>query len=127
MKGTLNGDVKLSSLTTKPGFESDLDIDSLTFNKTLIGNVKFVTKLDNINKLLDTKFNIMNHGLQTLNATGNYDLAATDNSLNFNLTMNQTEAIIFEPFVNSLVSDLKRLIYLRLETYRNAGKTIIKR
>jgi len=107
LKGSLNGDVKLSTLTTKPGFDSDVKIDSLMFNKTVIGDVKFLTKLDNESKLLNTDLNIMNHGLQTLKATGNYNLAATDNSLDFNLKMNQTEAIILDPFVNSLVSDLK--------------------
>jgi hypothetical protein len=107
LKGSLNGDVKLSTLTTKPGFDSDIKIDSLMFNKTLIGDVKFLTKLDNENKLLNTNLNIMNHGLQTLKAEGTYNLAATDNSLDFNLNMNQTEAIILDPFVKSLVSDLK--------------------
>jgi len=107
LKGILNGDVKLSSVTSKPGFDSDLKIDSLTFNKTLIGDVKFLTKLDNENKLLNTNLNILNNGLQTLNAEGVYNLAATDNSLDFNLKMNQTEAAILDPFVNSLVSDLK--------------------
>ncbi|WP_040628271.1 translocation/assembly module TamB domain-containing protein [Mucilaginibacter paludis] len=107
LKGALNGDVKLSAVTTQPGIESNLAIDSLAFNKTLIGNVKFVTQLDNINKVLNTKINIMNRGLETLNATGTYNLASADNSLDFSLTMNQTEAVIIEPFVKSLISDLK--------------------
>lgn len=107
LKGSLNGDVKLSSLTSKPGFDSKLTIDSLTFNQTLIGNVKFGTVLDNDNKLLNTKLNIMNRGLETLNADGVYHLDAADNSLDFNLKMDQTEAIILDPFVKSLVSDLK--------------------
>jgi hypothetical protein len=107
LKGALNGDVKLSSVTSQPGVESNLTIDSLAFNKTLIGNIKFITQLDNENKLLNTKFNIMNRGLETLNANGTYNLAATDNSLDFNLRMNQTEAVIIEPFVKSLISNLK--------------------
>ncbi|RKR82171.1 uncharacterized protein DUF490 [Mucilaginibacter gracilis] len=110
LKGTLNGDIKLSSLTNKPGFESNLNIDTLSFNKTLIGDIKFATKLDSQNDLLDTKFNIINRGLETLNASGQYHLAAADNSLDFNLKMNQTEAIILDPFVKDLVSDLKGTI-----------------
>lgn len=110
LTGSLNGDVKLSSLTSKPGFDSNIAIDSLSFNKTLIGDVKFTTRLDNENELLDTKLSIVNRGLQTLFANGVYHLVAADNSLDFNLKMNQTEAIILDPFVKSLVSQLKGTI-----------------
>jgi hypothetical protein len=53
--------------------------------------------------------NIINRGLETMNIGGSYYFArdSVDNNLDFNVKMNQTEAIIFEPFVKDLVSNLK--------------------
>jgi hypothetical protein len=108
LKGILNGDVKFTSITATPGIDALLGIDSLTMNKTLVGNVKIESDLGNDRKQANVKVNIHNHGLETMNIAGMYQLAA--DNLDFNVKMNQTEAIVFEPFIKSLVSNIQGTI-----------------
>ncbi|MDR6942787.1 translocation/assembly module TamB domain-containing protein [Mucilaginibacter pocheonensis] len=108
LKGSLDGDVKFTSITKSPGVDAHLTIDSLTMNKTLIGNVKLESTLGNDRKQADMKLNILNRGLETMNIAGIYAFGKdTDDNLDFDVKMNQTEAIIFEPFIKELVSDVK--------------------
>ena len=107
LKGSLNGDVVLSGITKAPGMDAHLGIDSLMMNKTLIGDVKIQSALDNSRQEADVKVSINNRGVETMNIGGVYSLAkdAGDNALNFNVKMDQAEMIIFEPFIKSLVSN----------------------
>jgi hypothetical protein len=125
LSGTMNGDVKLSGITGQRGFESNLAIDSLAFNKTLLGDVKFVTKLNDQDRVLNAGISVMNKGLETLSAKGTYDLAPTDNTLDFAVMMNQTQAIILEPFVKGLVSNLKGAISSDLKLTGTLSKPLI--
>ncbi|QKJ28576.1 translocation/assembly module TamB domain-containing protein [Mucilaginibacter mali] len=108
LKGSLNGDVILSGITKTPGMEAHLGIDSMMMNDTQIGKVKLESTLDNDRKQADVKLNILSRGLETMNIAGVYKLGkdAGDNTLDFDVKMNQTEAIIFDPFVKDLVSSL---------------------
>jgi hypothetical protein len=116
LKGSLNGDVIFSSITKKPGVDANLGIDSLVMNKTLVGNVKIVSNLDNVREQANIKMNITNRGLETLNIAGTYALGKdVTNKLDFDVKMDQTEAIIFEPFIRDLVSDLKGTVSANLK------------
>jgi hypothetical protein len=111
LKGTMNGDVLLSAVTKTPVFDSHLAIDSFTMNKTLIGNVKIASSLDSSRSQANVKMNIINRGLETMNIAGAYLIGkGVEDKLDFDVKMNQTEAIIFEPFVKELVSNLKGTI-----------------
>ena len=109
LRGTLNGDVVLSSITKKPGVEAQLGIDSLSMNNTLVGNVKLQAGVDNGNNQAQVKMSINNHGDETVNIGGVYSMAkdAGDQALNFDVKMDHAEAIIFGPFIRDLVSDPK--------------------
>lgn len=108
LKGSLNGNVLLSAITKSPTFDARLGIDSFVMNKTLVGNVKIISALDSNRSQANVKMNIINRGLETMNITGAYQLGKnTNDQLNFDVKMNQTEAIIFEPFVKDIVSNLK--------------------
>ena len=116
MKGTLNGDVLLSAITKAPAFDAKMTIDSFTMNKTLIGNVKIGSSLDSNRSQANVKMNIVNRGLETMNISGSYLLGKNeDDKLDFDVKMNQTEAIIFTPFVKDLVSNLKGTISTNLK------------
>ncbi len=125
LNGTMNGDIKLSSLRHKPAFESNLAIDSLALNGTVLGDVKFITKLAEPDNVLNTKLSIFNKALETLTATGTYDLSPTDNTLDFALKMNQTQAIVLQPFVKSLVSNLKGALSSDLTLRGTLSKPLI--
>jgi hypothetical protein len=126
LKGTLNGDVKLTSITNSPGVAALLGIDSLIMNKTLVGNVKIESNLGNDRKQADVKLNIHNHGLETMDIEGLYRLAdQAAGSLDFNVKMNQTEAIIFAPFIKDLVSNIKGTVSTDLKLTGTASKPLL--
>lgn len=107
LRGLLNGKVVLSSITKSPGIDGVLGVDSLVMNDTEVGNVKINTKLDNQSGLASVKLNIIKKGLQTMNIDGTYTMQKNaDDLLNFDIRMDQAEAVIFDPFVKSLVSNL---------------------
>jgi len=111
LKGSLNGDVVLSAITKSPGIDAHLSIDSLGMNKTLVGDVKIESDLGNDRKQANVKVNINNHGLETVNIAGIYNLGhGVEDNLDFHVKMNQTEAVIFEPFIKDLVSNIKGTI-----------------
>ncbi|MBS1501781.1 MAG: translocation/assembly module TamB domain-containing protein, partial [Bacteroidetes bacterium] len=108
MKGTLNGNVSLSAITKSPAFDAHMGIDSFMMNKVYIGDVNMTSTLDSNRNQADVKMNIVNHGLETMNIAGAYILGKNaEDKLDFNITMNHSEAIIFSPFVKDLVSNLK--------------------
>lgn len=115
MRGLLNGDVILTSILKTPGVDANLGIDSMMMNNTLIGNVKIVSDFDNTSKKANVKMNILNRGLETLNLGGTYNLGKDGAPLDFDIKMNQTEAVIFQPFVKGLVSNLKGTISTNLK------------
>lgn len=106
LTGVLNGNAVLNSVTEHPGIESDIHADSITINKTSIGNLKFSAQLDNANKVAIVNLNLLNKGLETLNVSGKYNLTSEENKLDFRVKMDQTEAVILDPLVNDLVSNL---------------------
>jgi hypothetical protein len=117
LKGSLNGDVLLSSIAKSPGVDANLGIDSLTMNKTLVGDVKIKSTLDNEREAAKVNLNITNHGLETMNIAGIYALGKKGDSdnLDFDIKMDKTEAIIFEPFIKDLVSNLKGTVSANLK------------
>jgi hypothetical protein len=115
-EGSLNGDVLLSSLIKTPGADAHLTIDSLALNNTLVGNVKIESDLDNERKQANVKVNVNNHGVETVNIAGTYQIGhGLQDNLDFDVKMNQTEGVIFEPFINSLVSNVKGNISTNLK------------
>jgi hypothetical protein len=108
LKGALNGKVELTSIAKSPGVAADLGIDSLTMNKTLVGDVKINSSLDNERRQANVKLNITNRGLKTLDIDGVYNIGKnTEDNLDFDVQMDHTEAVIFEPFIKELVSNMK--------------------
>ena len=106
LTGTLNGTATLNAITKSPGLEADLNADSITINKTSIGNLKLKAELDNDQKIAIVNMNLLNKGLETLNIQGKYYYANEDNKLDFHVKMDKTESAILDPFVNDLVSNL---------------------
>ncbi|MES2808945.1 MAG: translocation/assembly module TamB domain-containing protein, partial [Bacteroidota bacterium] len=123
LSGTMNGDVLFSSILKSPGIDAKLNIDSLKMNNTMVGNIKVVSNLDNERKQANVAINILNKGLETLKIGGAYYLGTDkDDKLDFDVKMRETEAIIFEPFIKDLVSDLKGTISTDLKLTGSLSK-----
>ncbi|MGV3509539.1 MAG: translocation/assembly module TamB domain-containing protein, partial [Sphingobacteriaceae bacterium] len=115
LAGELNGNIILSSVTKTPKLESDLVIDSLVMNNIPIGEMTLVANMDNSTKLVDMVLNIQKNGKETMNIAGNYNANSNQNTLNLDLVMDDSELVIFQPFIKHLVSDVSGNISARLD------------
>ena len=97
LTGSMNGDVILSSIIKSPGIDAQLSVDSLTMNKTFVGDVKLSSQLGNDRREAAIDLKVNSHGVQTVNVNGVYQIEKdTNDNLDFAVNMNNTEAIIFE-------------------------------
>lgn len=115
LKGQLNGDFSLASATKIPRIESSLQIDSLNFNNTPIGDLKLDADLDNATKLVNVKTSIRYLGSETLDIEGTYNANSDQENLDMEVTMRDNEIIIFEPFLKKLVSNLRGKVSAKLK------------
>jgi hypothetical protein len=123
LKGTLNGDVTLTSIMKSPGVDAHLKVDSMHMNNTLIGDVAIVSNLDNERQRANVKINIQTRGLETLNVDGAYYINKdADDRLDFDVNMNKTQVIILEPFIKELVSNITGTISTNLKLTGSPGK-----
>jgi hypothetical protein len=123
LSGALNGDVVFTSILKSPGIDAKLNIDSLQMNNTMVGKINVLSSLDNERKQADININILNKGLETLKIGGAYYLGTDkDDKLDFDVKMRETEAIIFEPFIKDLVTDLKGTISTDLKLTGSLSK-----
>ncbi|OKS88210.1 translocation/assembly module TamB domain-containing protein [Mucilaginibacter polytrichastri] len=125
LKGSMNGDVQFTSILKNPGVDAHLGIDSLNMNGTQVGNVKIVSTLDNSRKDANINLNILNRGLETMKIAGVYHLGRDADNLDFDVNMNQTEAVIFDPFVKGLVSNLKGTLSTNLKLTGTPSKPML--
>jgi len=108
LHGLLNGNVELSSILKSPGIDAKLKIDSLAMNTTQIGDASIVSNLDNVKQQAAVNMGITSNGLKTLDIEGTYFIKNDeDDVLDFDIEMDKTRAIIFEPFVKDLVTNIK--------------------
>jgi hypothetical protein len=116
LHGLLNGNVELSSILKSPGIDAKLKIDSLKMNTTQIGDVSIVSNLDNARQQAAVNMGITSNGLKTLDIDGTYFIRNNeDDRLDFDITMDKTKAIIFEPFIKDLVSNIKGTLSTNLK------------
>lgn len=116
LHGVLNGNVELSSLLKSPGIDAKLKIDSLKMNTTQIGDVSVVSKLDNEKQQAAVNMEITSNGLKTFDVDGTYFIKDDeDDQLDFEIKMDKTRAIIFEPFIKDLVSNIKGTLSTNLK------------
>ncbi|RKD17319.1 hypothetical protein BCY91_03730 [Pelobium manganitolerans] len=114
ISGTMNGTANLSAILGTPNIKSDLSVDSLKYNNTTIGNLKTVSVYNNATNKIDVEATIYKGSEKTMDVAGNIDIASESNNLNLDVALDKTELIIIEPFVKSLVSNLKGQISANL-------------
>ena len=105
--GAVNGQIILSNLNAKPIMESALYISNTSYNGDTLGTISAQTNYDeNTNKLsIDTKlFN--GKGDEVASAVGAVNIDQS-RALALNVSLNQTNLKLFEPFINGVFSELK--------------------
>jgi hypothetical protein len=123
--GTLNGKATMVSLLKNPAVDAGLRIDSMMLNNTSVGDVQFNAAFDNDTRLVNTSMRITKEGKETLRINGDFNARSEDNSLDMDINMNNSELIIFEPFVKGLISNLKGTVSSNLKLSGTLLKPVI--
>ncbi len=107
LRGTLNGNVKLFSALKTPFVSSEMEASKIFYNETEIGDLALNADMDPGTQLVDVDVSIRRADLETLKITGNYNALAEDDNLNLDVHLEDSELIIFEPFLRQLVTNLE--------------------
>ncbi|HTN19106.1 MAG TPA: translocation/assembly module TamB domain-containing protein [Pelobium sp.] len=105
--GMVNGTANLYGILGTPNLKSDITIDTLKYNNTLIGDLKTVSVYNNATNKIDVDASIFKNNAKTMDVKGNIDISSDTNNLNLDVALDKTELVIIEPFVKNLVSNLK--------------------
>jgi hypothetical protein len=106
VSGTLNGVVSLRDLYKKGIYESNINIDQLTYNNFVLGNVSGKADWDGAenNLKIDGGLSYKNKDIVTLK--GIYDPINPSKALNLKAYFNDADLGVIEPFARGFVSDL---------------------
>ncbi|WP_177181111.1 translocation/assembly module TamB domain-containing protein [Parapedobacter koreensis] len=114
LSGVLNGRMDVSSILKNPYALADIEASSVHFNHTQIGNVRLQADFDQTSELVNVRLEVVNGDVNTLTATGTYNAAAETDKLNVKATLNQSELLVFQPFLGKLVSDINGTVSANL-------------
>ncbi|KHJ38712.1 hypothetical protein PBAC_10500 [Pedobacter glucosidilyticus] len=107
LKGIMNGTANLSAILGNPNIGADITVDSLRYNRTEIGFVRLASAYDNEENNINIKASVEKNNKKTTDITGIVDFKSETNNLDLTMNLDQTELILFEPFVKSLITKLK--------------------
>jgi len=105
--GIANGNLSLLNAYDAPQILSNIQIDQLTHEGFLVGNVQANSRYDTqVNKvLLSLDLEKQNQKILTINGT--YDSNDEENPLDLNASLRQGEVAVFQPFVRDIFSQLQ--------------------
>lgn len=105
LSGIVNGQASFSDLYTKPLFSTNLSVDSLTLNESLVGNTSLTSTWNNKLKTIDILGNIHYNQQQTLALTGSY--APNNGQINAEIKLQQMQLASIGYFMRTFASDLQ--------------------
>lgn len=107
LQGVLNADFELASILSKPYLAGNVKAEDVVYNETQIGELTASANLDPETNIVNLDMHIDRGEVQTLKLTGTYDLMSESDNLNLSARLQESEIVIFEPFLKGLVSDLE--------------------
>ncbi|QNL50531.1 translocation/assembly module TamB domain-containing protein [Olivibacter sp. SDN3] len=107
LQGKLNGDFQLVSVFKNPYISADVNSSDIVYNDRGIGDMTLLAEMDPATNLVGLDMKIQYQGAETLKIKGSYDAVAQENSLKLNAALEDSEIVLFEPFLKKLVSDLE--------------------
>ncbi len=125
LNGNLNGRALLSSVTNHLSFQSDLGIDSLAINKIYVGTMALVNSWDGLEKTIGFTGKIHRKLINVLDLKGILGFSEPGGSIDASLQLNKAEAVILQPLVGDLLSDLKGTLSSDLQISGSTSNPII--
>lgn len=106
LAGTANGSITMRDLYRTLIFDSKLDIQKLTYNNFLMGNLLGNGEWDPIDKHLHVDVYLDKNDKKEFFVTGTYTPDLAENELDLTAQFNETDLNLIEPFARGLVSNL---------------------
>lgn len=107
--GEINGKGFVKNVYKSLILDSDLRIDSLGVNAELIGDLKLENVLDNENKRIASKGNLIRKGIPSLDINGFYHLERKDNNLDYVLKFKEMNLVFLNAFLPPDISNFNAL------------------
>ena len=106
--GVLNwqGTLKRDSLGGQMQLESNLTIDSLTYNGFDIGHIEGITSWNDLSRLADFNLDLTREEVNTISIEGSLDPYATYDQLSVDVTFDDARLQLVEPFVGTIFQDI---------------------
>lgn len=114
LAGTMNGDLTLSSVLKNPFGAAGLTANEVKFGNTIIGDLFVNADYDADLEIVNLNAEAIHQGVQTMYASGTYNTLAETDKLDVDLILNKSEIAVFQPFLNTLVSDMTGTISSKL-------------
>ncbi|QIP12812.1 translocation/assembly module TamB [Spirosoma aureum] len=104
--GTLNGTLTVRDVYATPIIESEFSVDTLSYQKALVGDMRGRAKWDQATQRLNVNANLNRNGADVLTLTGNYTPQQKTNPLALKANLNNADLHILEAFTTDLFSNL---------------------
>ncbi|TCK83264.1 uncharacterized protein DUF490 [Albibacterium bauzanense] len=114
LNGLMEGDIEIRSLLKNPFIQSDISAQGIEYNQVMIGDLTLKADLDRSTQLVNLEAEVNNDGDQSLFVEGTYNAVQEDNSLDLTVRLNDSQLVLFAPFLKNLVSDLSGTVTAEL-------------
>lgn len=104
--GTLNGNLSIRDIYATPIIESSFLIDTLSYKKALIGDLRGRAQWDQQSERLNVDANLNRNGVNVLTLVGNYTPQQKINPLTLKANLTNVDLHVLEAFTTDLFSNL---------------------
>ncbi|UIR56458.1 translocation/assembly module TamB [Sphingobacterium sp. SRCM116780] len=103
--GEMNGELEINSIFKSPYFIANLHTNPILYNQLPIGELSLKANYDQNSNLvnLDSK---IEEGNKLIKLSGTYNIKEEKDKLNLEASLQNTDLILFQPFLKSLISNL---------------------
>lgn len=105
--GFIDGSFRMSGITEKLTFLSNLNIKDVFLNKEKLGNINLMANWNAVKSSIYIDANVVRDDKKVIDLTGNYYLLNDDDNLRFNLFVNDFDLNVISPFVSTVISEVK--------------------
>ncbi|MFY0592720.1 translocation/assembly module TamB domain-containing protein [Roseivirga sp.] len=104
--GSLNGKLQAQNLYFNPLLFGDVEVSELKINNFLVGDLKGSLNWSDINKKFDVNFDVDRNEERIIHLVGDFFPSKKTDQLNLNLSLNDANLRIAEPFIEDYVSEI---------------------
>lgn len=106
LTGTVNAIVDISNFFVNPFIQNTLRVDSLTFDKFLIGNITGHNRWDTVQNIFDINMIVERHKVKIVDVEGVYNPSHKTSPLDLNAKLEDANLKIIAPFLTEVFDDI---------------------